>query len=166
MGQFNGAVTNDGMEAIVLGTVDGSPVTADQYVAVASIANYWKDTSDIQMSGANESAIAGCAGYGAAYAVGGASQGLVYAGADAGAGAVVSGVTGCMGGFVNGYVSYSNARTHVIGTGTADTVRRLADRGDPLFENLIVISSFVRSRNRTDAPAPGTVPDWGGAPVS
>lgn len=164
-GQYSGATTDDGMEVLIIGTLDGVSVTADQYIAIQSIAMYWKDTADIQMSTVEESAGAGCAGYGAAYAVGGASQGLVYAGADAGAGALVSGVTGCMGGFVNGYVSFSNARSAVIGNGTIDTIRLLVARGDRLLANIVVVTSFVRSRNRTNAPAPGTVPDWGGAPV-
>lgn len=161
-GQTNGAVTDDAMEVLVVSRMDRRPLTPDQYMAVASIANFHKDVADIQMSSVEEAAFNGCAAYGTGYALGGATQGLVYAGADAGAGAIVSGVTGCMGGIVNGYVSYSNARSSVIGQSTVEHINRLAGRNDPLLRDVIVATSLVRTRNRTNQPAPGTVPDWGG----
>ncbi len=161
-GPFNGSQTNDGMEVLVVGTSDRAPVTPEQYMAIASIANYWKDMADVQISSVGEAAASGAAAYGTAYAAAGALQGLVYAGADAGAGAVIGGAQGIGGGAIYGYITHAQARSSIIGQGTIESINRLVAKGDPLLHNIVVVTSLVRTRNQTNKPADGVVPDWGG----
>lgn len=170
-GPLNG-MSSDVMAMIILSDSRG-PISSEGYIIAALAANGCGEFVKVQISGPFEAALTEAAVYGITYAAGNAVQGPVY-GTDPVSSATVGGAIGVAGGIANGLNSYSFARSNVMGNCTEVTLRdwargdapqALKDRFPNMAESIKTLhayASYVRTRNRTDRPAPRLVGDWSG----
>ena len=175
-GPLNG-LGRDPLTKIVL-THSSGRMTTQQYLIAQAAAELNNQQIEFQLSDPLESVGVSGGAYGVGYAIAGALGIQGFRGVDAGAYALQSGTIGLAGGAVNGLHSNSYASVSVTGSSTEATLRDW-EKGAAIppalttrFPNLrdLVLGlhawpAYVRSRNRTNSPAEGLVPDWSGQPA-
>ncbi len=163
-----GGNSADPMATVIFFSSSGK-MSAQQYQMGQAAATVCNTQIDPQLSGNVEAMMTSGVTYGVAYAASGGLRSLIYTGLDGGASAIDGGVSGFLGGAVNGLHSRAFARAGAMGNCTEIVLRDWEDGkalppglvGKPdlqrLLEGFHATASYVRSRNRTDRPAPGLV---------
>lgn len=163
-----GGNSADPMATVIFFSSSGK-MSHQQYLMGQAATEVCNVQVDPQLSGNVEAMITSGVTYGVAYGVSGAARSLIYTGVDGGASAIDGTVSGFLGGAVNGLHSRAFARAGAMGNCTEIVLRDWENGkalppgliGKPdlqrLLEGFHATASYVRSRNRTDRPAPGLV---------